>query len=353
MGLIRKKLGKVKRDIKERIYWNTAYLKLLLEEKKIKPMIILVMTPEHGNVGDQAIVLGTYQFLKDIGLDGKVLEIPASLFDRKIVKFKKIIGDKMIAVHGGGYLGTLWPREEKRIRNIIKSFPGNKIVVFPQTIFFEDTEFGRKEKKITQKIYDNHVNLTLCLRERESYELAKVIFNNIKILLIPDMVPYLSAIPKQCDKKGAALCMRSDKERVLKKQDKIKLENMLLKYFPKEDITYMDTIVEHDIAIKDREKEVGEKIAEIAGKKIIITDRLHGMVFSALALTPCIALGNCNYKIKGVYRWISNNKYITFVENIEDVAGKLEELLDLKDIVYENKDLKIYYDRLKTEILKV
>lgn len=33
--------------------------------------------------------------------------------------------------------------------------------------------------------------------------------------------------------------------------------------------------------------------------ELVITDRIHGMIFAAITGTPCIALSN--YKIKGTY----------------------------------------------------
>ena len=64
-------------------------------------------------------------------------------------------------------------------------------------------------------------------------------------------------------------------------------------------------------------------ILEFSKCKLIITDRLHGMIFSFITNTPCIALPNSNGKIKGVYKWIANKGSVLFVENIDDVYEKM------------------------------
>ena len=49
-------------------------------------------------------------------------------------------------------------------------------------------------------------------------------------------------------------------------------------------------------------KKLEEKIEEMLKKyrkcQLVITDRLHGMIFATITSTPCIALGNYNHKIK-------------------------------------------------------
>jgi len=47
---------------------------------------------------------------------------------------------------------------------------------------------------------------------------------------------------------------------------------------------------------------------DFSSSKLVVTDRLHGMVFAALAGTPCVVMGNCNYKVKGIYNWIENKE---------------------------------------------
>ena len=87
-----------------------------------------------------------------------------------------------------------------------------------------------------------------------------------------------------------------------------------LSYLSEENQYVVENIFEFDevtpslsqaIRLKKLEQEgnlTEEKIEEMLKKyrkcQLVITDRLHGMIFAAITSTPCIALGNYNHKIK-------------------------------------------------------
>ncbi len=50
--------------------------------------------------------------------------------------------------------------------------------------------------------------------------------------------------------------------------------------------------VEIDERFFDRMEELNSKFAEFLSSGLVITDRLHGMIFAAITGTPCIALDN-------------------------------------------------------------
>lgn len=55
--------------------------------------------------------------------------------------------------------------------------------------------------------------------------------------------------------------------------------------------------------------------------KVVITDRLHGMIFCAITKTPCVVLPNSNHKISGTYyNWLSELEFIQFVEEFEETT---------------------------------
>ena len=57
-----------------------------------------------------------------------------------------------------------------------------------------------------------------------------------------------------------------------------------------------------------------KKLDEFRKSKLVVTDRLHGMLFAAITGTPCIALGNSSGKVKGVYDWLTHLDYIQYVD---------------------------------------
>ena len=48
-------------------------------------------------------------------------------------------------------MGTLWFHNEILFRNVIINYPDNRILLFPQTIYYEDSEWGKKNPKNPKK----------------------------------------------------------------------------------------------------------------------------------------------------------------------------------------------------------
>ena len=148
--------------------------------------------PHHENIGDSAIAYAEKTFLKENVKNYERFYIPEETMEKCAEKLVTILEkDDIICMHGGGNIGSQYPIIERARRKVISLFPNNKIIVFPQTIYFEDSEFGRQELEESKKAYEAHKNLTLVAREEESYEIMKKAFPNTEILLTPDIVTYL------------------------------------------------------------------------------------------------------------------------------------------------------------------
>ncbi len=77
-----------------------------------------------------------------------------------------------------------------------------------------------------------------------------------------------------------------------------------------------------------REAVVEEKLKEISEAKIVVTDRLHCMIASAITGTYCIAFDNLSGKVSGVYEWLRHLDYIKIckgMEEFEKLPGPEEE----------------------------
>ena len=142
--------------------------------------------------------------------------------------------------------------------------------------------------------------------------------------------------------------MRKDHEKVLKDDDQMIMEQEVRNLLPKAKIVYTDTMHSCDVKPDEREDVVKSKIGEFASCEIVITDRLHGMVLSALSGSKTIVWSNCNYKVLGTYNWIKNNSYIGFVSNMEEFKLKLAEFAKCKDVYeYSNEDAVRHFEVLK------
>lgn len=339
-------------NVKREVEWVFYYIKFLISYYTLRDscekMLILVGMPKHSNIGDAAIALAERKLIKEQLANIKVVEIYGRVIDRHTKVFERVIARKdIIAITGGGSLGTLWMEEEIMFRKVVTAFLNNPIIFFPQSVYYEDTQEGEKELEITEKIYSSHPNLTVCLREEYSYQFFEKYFSKVCIKLIPDMVLYMKCSNMLHSKReGIGLCFRTDCEQIIGKQ-KQEIE-MAVK---EENINYLTTMHTKRIPKRRREKVVRKKWEEFAQNKLIITDRLHGMIFAIITDTPCIAFDNISHKVKGVYQWVRDSEQVYFCEDSNNLKEIVERLKRNKENFSNNIKLDKYYKELG-EIIK-
>lgn len=298
--------------------------------------IFLIGIPTHGNIGDAAIVLAEDKFIQDNFPQYEYKKILDDDIENNIEKIKTDINDDdIILLHGGGNLGDEYIICENRRRMIIENFTNNKIILMPQSIYFNDTEFARKELEKTKLLYNSHKNLTLIARELVSFEIMKREFKNVNIILTPDIVMYLNKTESR-QRNGALFAMRKDLEKILTEDQIQKIDEQVSKHFDKKLMT--DTHLGNvEITCSVREKVVEDKLEEFRNAELVITDRLHGMIFAAITSTPCIALGNYNHKIEASFEWLKNQGYIKFLKNPNDIENAILDIKQKSNLKYNNE----------------
>ena len=232
---------------------------------------------------------------------------------------------KLILINGGGFLGQLWPGEEKRFLATIAAFNRNPVIVFPQTVYFDlDTEEGQRCFEASRAVYAAHPNLTMFLRERYSRDFMREHMPEVHVELVPDMVMGLEMPVGPVRREGLLICLRRDKEKTLPEAQRERIIGIAGARFDK--VVSTDTVVAGNVALNQRETRVKKKLEEFASARMVITDRLHGMVFAAITQTPCIVLDSLSHKLKGCYEWLSGLDYIRFIDNIDDLQQVMDEL---------------------------
>ncbi|MDD2336050.1 MAG: polysaccharide pyruvyl transferase family protein [Geobacteraceae bacterium] len=335
-----------KAEIIRRIYKKRTHT--LFDISATQMRIVLLMSPEHGNLGDHAIAKAEMRFFRDYMPGIQVVEISYGhyLYDRSEIR-KHITKKDVLVTNGGGYLGTLWFHNEEMVRDIIESFPNNKIIILPQTIYFEDGDDAKEQLATTKAIYSNHKRLIFCAREKLSYNLIKsncLLANADNCYLTPDIVTYLCESKDTVFRSGLLLCFREDKECVLSDEQKAKI--IAYAKISEETIYYTSTVLNMPVSISDRDFALESKFAEFRKVKLVITDRLHGMLFAAITGTPCIAINNKSGKVKGCYELIQHLNYIKVIDNPDEIMEQLAKLLRLVDCEYDNSNLLHYFDTL-------
>lgn len=317
-------------------------LKKILEKKEISKLIksyqnmekvIYFSTPEHDNLGDQAIAIAIEKILKDKYKDKLILEFSYNKYNRN----KKIIGkllneNDIIVTIGGGNFGNLYLYEEEQRRDIVERFPNNKIIVMPQSISFTNDEIGRKEIEKSNIIYSKHKKFNIITRDEKSYKYGKAYFPNNNVYLAPDSVLYLEDwYRNDIDRKDVILTLRSDKEKAL---DNEKIDR-IIKYLESKKINFRrdDTIQKYPVNRETREYEVKNMLRKISSAKLNITDRFHGVIFSVITNTPVIVFKSLDHKIEEGVKWFKHLDWVHYVTTVEEA----EKLIDK----YMNSEYKV------------
>lgn len=335
-------------DIKGKNLYRIRIAEKLIKYRlsQIGKKSILVNTPEHGNLGDHAIVLATEQICRKNKKGKMYFELTGCEIEGKEKYYALLTPkNKNVIVNGGGYLGILWINEENKFKRILQSFKNNKIVVFPQTVTFDsETHDGLEFINESYNIYKSHKNLTVFVREEKSFNFMRQYMPDIKCTFVPDIVlQYRVELPR-ADRNGIGLCLRRDSEKVISEQDMDAVLELIEKKYPDKKVIYTDTVIDSNVKIKDRERIVKEKLTEFSQFELVITDRLHGMIFSAITNTPCIALDNINGKVGFVYEWIRECEFIKHVLSVEDINAALNEIDIQKEYMF---DYKIIDEKFK------
>ena len=315
-----------------------------------KQTVLFVLTPTHGNLGDHAIAKASSSVLKRF-------QIPfVEITTQELVLLKKykrlnIMNHKFIIVNGGGNLGTLWFSVELLFRAIIKCNPFSQIVCLPNTIFYDNTEQGKKEFEESKRIYNAHHQMRIYARERLSYELMKTAYRDV--VLMPDMVLAMNESQRGINEQrhGCILCLRNDVEKTRTQEEERSIYNQAANIFGS-DIVISDMVVDHNIPLNKRNKELDSKFDEFRHAKLVITDRLHGMVFAAITGTPCIVINSKSPKVRGCYEWIKQLEYVKFADSVKDIEKIYKEIPD-QEFVFDNSNLQEYYEDLGKYLLSV
>ena len=327
----------------KRLYETVKWLGLPFGKK-----CYIIGSPMYTNLGDSAILISQTLFLRFCGVKSeriKEISYPEYYEKRSLVK-KLISKDAPLFGMGGGNMGNQWPAEERLREDLLKDFPRNPILIFPQTLHFVDDENSAAEK--AKLIYNEHHSLTIVARETLSYEMMNRLFHRPTLLLSPDIVLFskktdYGVLPTE--RAGVLFVVRSDAEKSVDDTVWSRLEEKLKQIGLEHRRT--DMYAARPVTKENRVEIVREKMQEFCGAELVITDRLHGMVFAAITGTPCIVFSNYNHKVRGTYEWIRYLPYIRYVKSVKEAESCLPELLSMKNCSFDNTPLLPYFEKLK------
>ena len=177
---------------------------------------VLIDVPHYNsNVGDALLWQTTKKIISNI--NHKCLyECSIRTFTPLIMR-QKVKDDTIILFHPGGNFGDIWKEHQMFRHQVLSLFPNNPVVQLPQSVWFDDKDFMREDIEL----FRNHRGpVTICLRERQSYNIIRDNYPFVNALLLPDMALSFD-IDKYCRRHlikrhkgdGVLLFARKDLER--------------------------------------------------------------------------------------------------------------------------------------------
>jgi exopolysaccharide biosynthesis predicted pyruvyltransferase EpsI/glycosyltransferase involved in cell wall biosynthesis len=302
--------------------------------------------PRYGNLGDLALLQGEKEFIKKFFPDYEIKEVPGG--DLHLIKSgNRLNNNSIYAIQAGGNIGTLYPGIHSAQELALENINSNHLLIFPQTFFFDlSTTDGLAMLSKSNELYRKK-NIQLFTRDDVSYNFISEKFNGVNVSLVPDIALMIdgSKYSKPVDeRKGLFLCLRNDIERTLSNEKLDYILNTVENHF--DDIVEGDTHRYNDDVDNDTFKYVEPLLEKIGAKRMMLTDRLHGMIFAAITNTPCIVITSKSPKVKGVYQWIKHLPYIELVENLEELDNAINCVLAIQNPKFDNSNLMREFNKM-------
>lgn len=294
---------------------------------------ILLDLPYFANVGDVLIWQSTLDLLAELPFK--------CLYSSSIESYRKPkIGENVVILFmGGGNFGDIWIRHQYFRQRVLADFPKNPIVQLPQSVFFKDNVFLKKDIEAFEQHYGA---VSICLREEKSYTFIKNNYRRIEAILMPDMVlgfdvtKYVGKKPSSSG--GKLFVARNDIEKSednldsLVPYDAVQRDWPTLEKLPRYiafytlfqralnriDMTFSTHLCNYvaDFCFKRlfKKRIIASGIDFINQYDEVYSTRLHAAILAVLLDKEVVAFDNSYGKIKGVYNlWLKELKNIKMV----------------------------------------
>lgn len=342
----------LRRRTQKSFYIISNYLKLkkiVKQSTNNYSRAFLLGTEDFGNLGDHQIAVSEVDFLNRYF--SNVIEVPASRYfsyqGQKMI-INEILPDDIIFLTGGGNFGNVYPMSRDIRNDVVRKWRKNIKIVMPQTAYYTCDKAGEKALKEDVRLLTQKNHTVLIARDQDSYRFLKKYFH-CKVLLTPDIVLYSSYNCAVRDRENLVLfCLRSDEESILNEEKRQSIVTFMQTIFPK--IEWMDTQKTYNITVEHRGVALGDVFEKIQSASLMITDRLHGMIFCAITGTPCLVLENYNHKVRGSYEWLEELSYIKLVRDIEEIKEVSKTKFWEEKYQYDDLRLRVKYETIMESI---
>lgn len=341
--------------------WILRYIHIRKETSRLlripadnTPKVFYLGITEHSNMGDLAQYYCIQKWLKTQYPSVNVHEFESTtVVDTRfgfLEKLSRVLNSTDTIVFQSGYTTQdLGGNHELMHRMVIDRFPNARILMMPQTIFFQ----FESNRQRTSKSYNQAKNMLFLSRDRVSYEQALNMFPDVKNLLYPDIVTSLiGKYDFNHHRSGILMCCRNDGEKFYSSDELNALQDKL---------GHLGEVKMADTTIKTHYKEIRENLGKFVSDEIekfsryrlTITDRYHGTIFSLAANTPVIVIRTTDHKVTTGVDWFAGiyDAAVFLADSLEhayELAVKIMEEHDYPTLAPYFKEQ--YYDKLSARV---
>lgn len=289
--------------------------------------VVWIDVPDHPNVGDSAILLGelAWCYRNQLNVRGCFsLETynrhrVARLMDRNTV----------IAIHGGGNLGGLYPHHDRMRERIFADFSGSSLIQAPQSIHLVDSSM----RNHVLAEFSGRESAQVLVRDHESKRAALKYLTESQVSLAPDSVHQLGPLTWARPTQQTVYLCRTDKERA-GEVNIVDAEDWLVE--PVDPLIYrlpkalarrnekFSGLVNHSVDIwrARASARLIRGIRQLSRGEVVVTDRLHAMLLGMQLGRRIVAVDNENGKLSKYYgTWFAgSDELVTWADSFGEAV---------------------------------
>lgn len=298
--------------------------KMRLKNIDEREKVFYIGIPAHANLGDLAQGVCIKRWIRKHYPEWQLIEIETNALVNTHFSLLKMLKstyrDGDIIIFQSGYTTTdLGGFADEMHCQVIKALPEAKILMMPQTIFFE----RENRRKRTAQIYNSNPNMLFLARDKVSYEMALSMFPDLTVMLYPDIVTTLIGTKFYTSARdGILFCCRDDSEKFYSDAE---INNLMEQCSAYAQVQRTDTTksVDRKNIIKNASDYILAEIEQFSHYKVIITDRYHGTIFSLIAGTPVIIIKTTDHKVTTGAEWFKGiyDDYVYVSESLDEAAA--------------------------------
>jgi pyruvyl transferase EpsI len=301
-------------------------------QEECEMRVLLVEQPDGGSsLGDHAQTIAIKKWLKEQYRGVEVKDF--SLRDAPDEVLSVLKPNDILMFHSGGNFGDCYGGDEANRQRLILKAKRNKVVILPKTLRFVNED----AVEVAENVYNSHRDLTLCCRDLESYRFAQKHFGKARLVACPDFALTLKPKLRHYKREGVLGLFRRDPETLGYQK--------YVEYVDEEkDFVFRPFLVSNKI----RDFTLKHFLNALQKYRAVVTDRMHGVYFSLITGTPCVAVPQKLGKTESMMEWFKNVDYVKYVKSADEVPEALEQVCNApKDLTFLAEWRTWFKDELK------